>query len=118
MTAQRKSKLAERAGYSDSLASGRPGSIDELRPFDRLFQLGGECRIHVKVTQAWLRYRSSEGPAGLRLGNYSGRNGIFTVMPIYLLLRDALEPATLLVLLLLSADLLSTAFFHRCSFAK
>ena len=62
--------------------------------------------------------RSSENPAGLRLGNYSGRVGIFTVLPICLLLRDALESATLLVLLLLSADLLSTAFFHRCSLAK
>jgi hypothetical protein len=63
-------------------------------------------------------YRSSENPAGLRLGSYSGSVGIFTVLPICLLLRDALEPATLLVLLLLSADLLSTAFFHWCSLAK
>src|SRR5215467_5610935 len=43
-----KSKLAERAGYSDSLAAARPCSIDELKLSTRLFHLGGECRIDVK----------------------------------------------------------------------
>src|SRR5215469_14810002 len=60
---------------------------------------------------------ASENLARLRPGNYSCEIGILPVLAIGLLLRGALEAPTLLVLLLLSANLLSTAFFHQCSFA-
>jgi len=74
----------------------------------------------VKQIEACYRLRPSilQNLAGLRPRDYPGKVGILAVLAIYLLLCEALEAAPLLVLLLLSANLLSTAFFHGCSFCE
>jgi hypothetical protein len=54
--------------------------------------------------------------SGLRAGHDSGEVGILAALPIDEFLGRALIAAALFILLLLSTNLFSAAFFHRNSF--